>query len=100
MSSIPPPKGGLKPPGSKIGLAKPGGLKAGLLAKGSASAKTGATPAPPSRQQSALDLTANTDDFKGEGMGDPSLDEHNNSSMSHSTKVPTNMSRFCVASPR
>ena len=56
MSSIPPPKGGggLKPPGSKIGVAKAGGLKAGLLAK---SGKTGATPAPPSRQQSSADLS-------------------------------------------
>ena len=73
MSSIPPPKGGgggLKPPGSKIGVAKAGGLKAGLLAK---SGKTGATPAPPSRQQSSVDLSrqqssadlTETGDFKG-----------------------------------
>ena len=73
MSSIPPPKGaggGLKPPGSKIGLAKPGGLKAGLLAKGGGGggAKSGGgaeTPAPPSRQQSSVDLSAPKVDFKG-----------------------------------
>ena len=62
MSAIPPPKGaggGLKPPASKIGLAKPGGLKAGLLAKGGVGVKSGAeTPAPPSRQQSSVDLSA------------------------------------------
>ena len=76
MSSIPPPKGaggGLKPPASKIGLAKPGGLKDGLLAKGGVGVKSGAggggggaeTPAPPSRQQSSVDLSAPKVDFKG-----------------------------------
>ena len=75
MSAIPPPKGaggGLKPPASKIGLAKPGGLKAGLLAKGGVGVKSGAgggggaeTPAPPSRQQSSVDLSTAKVDFKG-----------------------------------
>ena len=66
MSSIPPPKGGvgLKPPASKIGVAKAGGLKAGLLAKSAKPGGAPQTPAPPSRQQSSADLTQ-TAEFKG-----------------------------------